>query len=145
RGIADYVRAVDAFALHFGQQIAAHGVITQAARPAYLVAQARQADGNIGLGAGRAFGKATRLLQRPGLVGNQQHHRFAKSHYVQVMTHYQVSKARSCAIASRVIVVRSLPTRGYSMACGTLVCKPRSTARHGAAESVNGTATHRST
>ena len=68
-GITHHVGAIDAFALHGGQQRAAHGVGAQAAGPAHLQAQAREANGHIGLGPGCALVKAGGVLQRTGLVG----------------------------------------------------------------------------
>src|SRR5690606_1897970 len=137
------VRAVDALPLHFGKQVAAHGIRTKPAGPADLQPQPRQANRHIGFGTCGAFVEGSCLFDRARLIGHEHQHGLAKGHDLQRLTQSWFSNSRSCRTALRVVASRSSPTSGYSIAWGTSRGMPRRMARHGAAESARETATQR--
>jgi hypothetical protein len=76
--VARDARTIDAFAGDGGLQIAPHRILAQAAGPADAQAQPRQADGDVGLGAGGALGKALDRFERARRFGDEQDHGFAE-------------------------------------------------------------------
>ena len=65
----------------FGQGIdhkTSEGIVAHAAQPGHVEPQARQADGDVAVGAGNAFVKLPDLGQVAGLFGDKHRHGFAK-------------------------------------------------------------------
>src|SRR3546814_3169170 len=94
------MRTIDAFAMHFGKKITAHGIGTQATGPAHFQPQTRQADGHIGFGAGCALVESLRLLDRSWLIGHEHHHGFAEcrseEHTSELQSLMRISYAVFC-------------------------------------------------
>ena len=76
-GNGDDPAAIDTLGLHAGADEAAKGIIAYPAQPADLQAQARQADGDVGFGAGQAAREVRHGRQVPRFLGNEHRHRLA--------------------------------------------------------------------
>ncbi|MNN14721.1 hypothetical protein D3C81_1277990 [compost metagenome] len=83
-GDGDDAAAIDALGLHAGADEAAERVVAHAAQPADFQTQARQADGDIRLGAGQAARKVRHGRQVARLLGNEHRHRFAIGNNVKL-------------------------------------------------------------
>ena len=96
--IADHVRAVDALALHRrpAAQRPIESVPSRLAQPT-LQAEARQADRDVGLGAGGALVEGGGVLDRAGPVGHQQQHGLAEQRDVEGVSSVMRSRLASGA------------------------------------------------
>src|SRR3546814_16244903 len=114
------MRTIDAFAMHFGKKITAHGIGTQATGPAHFQPQTRQADGHIGFGAGCALVESLRLLARSWLIGHEHHHGFADCQNIYCAAPRLSSSLRSSWTAAPVLVRSSSPIHRFLLARGNL-------------------------
>ena len=71
-------RGVDAFAADERPEVLAVGVGTELRVPADVVAEAGEADGDVGLGAGEALSELVGVLHRAGRRRVDEHHRLAE-------------------------------------------------------------------
>ncbi|MNL01758.1 hypothetical protein D3C87_1222410 [compost metagenome] len=78
RGVDVDVAAIQAFLFQAVDHESAQGIGADAAQPCHVETQARQADGDVAVGAGNAFVERVDAGQVAGLLGNEHRHGFAE-------------------------------------------------------------------